>query len=1346
MTRPTFTLPVAFIFFSIVSFFSSSCSYVTPEAENPNPGLEKLSTDFQVKDGTISLRKRVIGYEINQKTNTVKNTRKNWLCGWAPVTQSGSWHGVYGLSHSPYRSRHCNMEFRISKDGKNLEARSINLNFLNDYERWPLLFTIPIKQHFFYEKDVDSRGRQLNKYKKVTDRKNWQLAPIMDLDLKGIHFHDLTRRPHASRRFGSPPSQVTDVFDIEVSKEDSQQFLAFNGTLVNSAFGSKVQHVYRFNFLEIKENPNFKKTPYNSRNAKHMNILHILGYQPNGFDEVNYAAHWDVSEPVEFCLNGFPDDSRNYKKVAEDVLEEANKAMVKIGAVKEDQKAFIISKKQPKYHFDLRCPSITWVDDAILSLRAPLGIGLVNTNIKTGEILWGGAVIWGGLIDRIVNNYSEPVADAILQNTHDMMIASETSQNSSRHNNSYFEDIQGHLNIKSMAHGFTTLKDVVNSNNSHINISDILHQLQKRNERINESIENMNENKDDNSKSSQYMTTKRKELVKEIDKTNSHLKYLSRFNPHSVMKLSLDDQDLDYDNTYQPESEEEYIQGLIAGTGLGTPIDYTDEEKQKFKYAQSKNMSLEKVQSMIKEQLSQQHIPFDADNTLENYYDEISVAVSNMNGMERLKATRSFIKNVTLHELGHVIGLGHQFEANHMPKKGMVPSKIYNELATEVPRLHNYSSIMDYMSGITGVSLPYEKVKMKIQDELTLSYLYNQEYSSYKSGDENFTFFKVPPNGVIPNQTIKGNNAYRTRYMPQCSDLDAWLATNPYCRRWDRGHDAPSLVKENLKSYTDSFIKQMNSFTEATGGSPHWAQYRLWRKTYDLMNHNRTFYDNMRYHLANNKVYRSVFDKLKKDEEALLSFTKACIDPSSAKNDTWGVEFTKLAIEPLMSETEASTLQDLQEKQVYASDDSPLSYKNIYHRYKNIAREYSIHSLDQGEKAMDNLETKLNKNGLAFSELQKLCRASKKSLDVANLLLSLKGEDHTIMDYDTAISPTGLRGGQASYDYSRLFGTYDQLGLLPIKIATLDVLTNTSSTMRYRWWNIGKPMYNDSNEGKFGYFSLYPKEFTSIISTTIKNNMKFGGSQLQETANMSIANLYMNYFLFRTFFMSNDNQSRGFNSNYLKNLKEQTHFHINLVAILLETIDISGEPKNKRFGFRPKLFNPAKRSLVDLPEAYVLPEKRVIVRGNDSQIIIPITKMRFIDQRAAYVWAIEVSYDKTSYDDPLQGFTVKNVVSELSTQELNKCMSGSKGLGSFFNSNEEFSGFQIDPGIATDPDAQTNFEKTLNEGFKVYHSRKGLRPDQLGCEESVKGVGLIASTALSLNGFFLQQIYEYIKK
>ena len=1358
-----FALPVTPIYLLLMLFWMTSCSYVTPEAENPNPGLEKDSTDFQVQDGILSLRKHVIGYEIDQETNTViRNTHKTWLCGWAPIIQSGKWHGAGGLSVASYRSRHCNMEFRITNNGKSLEARTINLNFPNDYGRWPLLFSIPIMQHFFYEKDVDSRGRELNKYKKVTDRANWAVRPYMDLDLQGIYFYDSRRNPHYSYS-GTTQSLVTDIFDIEVSKEKDRQFIAFNGTLVHGRWGSKIQHVFRFNFLEIKENPNFVQTPYDSRNSNHMNILHILGYQPNGFDQVSYAAHWDISKPVEFCLNGFPDDYRNYRKIGEEVIEELNKAMVKIGAISSNQKAFVVSETQPKYHFDLRCPSITWVDDPILSMRAPLGIGLVNTNLKTGEILWGGAIIWGGFIDHIINRDSESIALTAFNNTYEEINPPFLSPY-----NSSFKDIHNHLDVRPLARGLKGFDELVQESNSYI--EEMTSWFQHRRDQINLSLEKLRQQ----SLSAEDFEERRKELEEELERVTSLLDHflldksliqLSQPNNKVLISFSPSDQDLTYNNTW-PKSEDDHILDMISWTGLSSPLPAapweTTDTTDKLVSSAPESMSSEQVQASFQEQFSYQDAPFDSENFLENYYYDLSAAIGDMDGQERLKASQSFIKYLTLHECGHIIGLGHQFAANHMPEKGSVPPHIYNELAAEVPSRHNYSSIMDYASGRTAVSIPSEKIKIQIQDELALRYLYKQEYSTYKAGDKHFTFFQLPVNGIIPNQTSLDGKVYTARYMPQCSDGEAWLATDPHCRPWDRGYDAPTIVQENLDQYTNSFIREMNSFTEATGGNPRLAKFQLWRRTYDLMNQNRTFYDSMRYHMANNEVYNSVFHKLKKNEDALLNFSEACIDPSQALDDKWGVEFTKLAIQPLMSEMGVISLKALQEKQARLPDDHHFSYQSIYSDYKQLVQEQK--DMDIGDdKYFENLEVALNEKGLTFSKLQKLCRASKQALDVAEFLLTLKGQDHTMIDYDRTIVPTGIHSGEARSDYSRMFGAYDQLGLLPIKLASLDVLTNTSSTMRWfrRWrgWNIGKPMYQDPNIGKAGYFSMYPNEFTNIVSTSIRNNMTFSGSQPDGSVNMSVANLYLNYFLFRTFFLSNDNQARGFNANYIQNLKAQTQFQIHIRPILLESIKIKNKPVNRRFGFRAKMYNHAKRALVELPQIYALPDRRIILRGDDAQIVIPITKIRFINQDTAFIWVLRVSYDRTSYDDPLEKFAVKNIMSDLAIRELDKCMSGLTGLASFFDyvdedetdgedddKKETFQGFIIGERINNDIDDQTNFEKSLDDAFDTYHNREGLTPSQLACEDSVKGLGLITATVLSLNGYLIPQIYDYIRK
>lgn len=1302
----------------------SSCTYVTPEAENPTPGLEQEATQGVVQNGLLSIRKSFLGIEINQIENTWINKRKKWLCGWAPVDQSGKIRGAGGLSATPYSSRHCNLEFRISDDGTNLEAREMDVDYINDVDKWPLLFTIPIRTHYFYEKEVDARGRELNRYRKVSDRKNWQLAPIMDLDLKNIYIHAIDKRPLGPSFFEG--TILTDVSNVELSQEKNERnFLAFNGTQVSMFYGSYIQHEMRFNFYEYKDNPNYKKTPYNSRNSKYMNILHILGGRPDGIHEVNMAAHWDISEPVEFCLNDFPEDSRNYRQIGVDVIEEMNAAMIKIKAIPAGKKAFVISDRKMKYSFDLRCPSITWVDDPALSLRAPLGIGLVNTNIQTGEILWGGAIIWGGLIDYIINRDSESVSDAMARNTHEMLQNIESSKY-----NPYFKDVESQLQLKSWSPGFQTLQDLVSmvpQLDTNALIEGLSQQIQESDVRIT------------SGQLSQEEQLAEQQKKQDAEQTMKNLRELVSSQEYSALRrngdLSLNSNSLSESVRDQSiQSEEDYIARLQQATQLNANPSYNDEEREKLSLIRKGLEGEEGMRVLTREYLAQQNMIHDSDNLIENHYYSWQAATAKMGALEKLAAAKSTIKNVTLHEFGHVVGLGHQFEGNILPEKGSIPDSVYNSLVAEVPHRHNYTSIMDYQSGHTEVSLPYEKVKMQIQDELTLTYLYLQKYASFLPGDNDFTFHEVPAMGIIPSQTNKNGKTYQTRYLPQCSDFDAWLATSPYCRRWDRGHDAPTIVEENLKEYTDSFISRFNSFTEATGGNPFWANYLLWYSTYNLMNSNRTFYDHMRYTVGDNELYRSVFDKVKKDEEALLLFSKSCVDPSQAP-DRLQVEFAKLALQPLLADGQSLVLEDRQ---------SETNYSEILSAYKSVLGDTNTRDLD--DAGFDEIEQDLNSAGIGFTEVQKLCRASQKSLATAKLLLSLKGPDHPNMNYNNAIVPTGLRGGNATMDFSRIWGTYNQLGLLPVKLAALDVLTNTSSTMQFGWWSVGKPKFSDKNEGKFGYYSLYPEEFTDVIGTAVKNNMGFGGTQLQDAASMSVANLYMSYFLFRTFFWSNDGQARGFQANYIEDLKAQTKFQVDIVAVLLEAIDIPGQPTNRRFGFRPKVFNFAKRTLTDLPDAYALPDKRVIVRGNDSQIIMPLTKMRFLGQEAAYVWALEVTYDKTAYDDPLQGYTVKNSISELTTQELDKCIGGATGLASFFNTDQEFAGFQIDPGIATDPDAQTNFEKSLQDAFEAYQNREGLSPTQVGCEESVKGIGLITSTALSLNGFILPQVFEYIKK
>ena len=166
---------------------------------------------------------------------------------------------------------------------------------------------------------------------------------------------------------------------------------------------------------------------------------------------------------------------------------------------------------------------------------------------------------------------------------------------------------------------------------------------------------------------------------------------------------------------------------------------------------------------------------------------------------------------------------------------------------------------------------------------------------------------------------------------------------------------------------------------------------------------------------------------------------------------------------------------------------------------------------------------------------------------------------------------------------------------------------------------------------------------------------------------------------------------------------------------------------------------------MDLDRAYALPDREVIISGNDAEILMPITKMRYLGQDSFYVWALYLTYDKTSYDDPLIAYSIKTAINELTIQELDKCIGGNRGLSSFFDS-EEFKGFDIRPDIAKDQTSQARFENSLKEAFHLYQNREGFEPFQRGCEQSKNGIGLITATALSLNGYFSLGVFDFVKK
>lgn len=1309
------------LFALALSLVTTHCSYITPEAEQPVPGLEKSDVYSVMKDGVLSVKKSFFGIEINQETNTFKNKRKTFLCGWAPVVDSGRIKNITGLTASPLSSRHCNIEFHISDDGKNLLGIQVDTNN-RPFKDWTKILSIPIIQHYFYEKDVDSRGRELNRYKKVTDRKNWKLSPIMDLDVSRLNFVDITKRPSIDSGIGS---SVENTYDVETIKHKGKSYFAFTRTQTNGLFGNYGQVDIRYNFLEFEGTPGFKKTPYDVSASRHINILHILGSRPDGVNQVHYAAHWDLSKPIEVCLNGFPDDYRNYKDIGRDILKEVNQKLYKIGATK-DKNIFRESKLNPKYDYDLRCPSITFVEDPTLSMRAPLGISLVNADVRTGEIIWGGTIIWGGLIDYLINRDSESVADAMMAS-----LSEQVSQYTQMTENPYFQDVAQKLRsvLKTPA-PFLQYNEIegYSATSSPQFVDQIIDASILDNQKNLEALAK-SQNDQEKKQALQY-------IVQSLQQQKNNVNY-QRIKSLSVAKFNEDI--LPEFKNHAWNSEQDFKNELLNSTNFNSNPNYNDEQQEALKLVENGFQSLEAMNKLNRYSFKIEQNLFDMDNRIENHYYEWMNALSSIQPGDKKEAARSILKGVILHEWGHALGMGHQFAGNKLPVRGSVPDKVYNRLKAESKNFHNYSSIMDYQSGHTEVTLPYEAVELKIHDELVLQYLYNQKFSSYTPGEDDFRFHDIPPGGVIPSEFTELGKKYITRYLPACSDLDAWKAEDPYCRRWDRGYDAPSIVSESYKEYSETFLSRMNSFTSATGGNDTLATYGLWAGTYNMMNNGRTYYDLLRYQMVDdgNPIYNSALRRIKSEPDALLSFSEACIDPTQAPK-AYQQDFAKLSLR--LTPVKAQTIV---EKEMRKATQKQGLYSSLLQKFSNLIDGRNI--ADMNHQEIQQLEDEMYEQGLAFTEVQKLCRATKDSLNIAKTLLNLSGPDHVIKDFDQAIVPTGMTSDGVSQDYSKIFGKYNQLGILPIKMAVLDLLTSVSSTMKYGYWMVPKPKYSSFNNGKYAYYAFYPKEFTDVIASSIKNNMMFGDTLIQQNASLSVANLYMSYFLRQAFNYANDD-TIGIRSNYIDDIKKQTEFNVSMSPVILEAITKPNVDKSKVFGFNAKIFTLGESRPIDLPEAYVLPGRRAIVKGNEGQIILPLSKIRFISDTTAYLWAIDISYDKASRKDPLEPYSIKNTVKSTTIREFAKCIDGENGLSAFMNS-ENFNGFTITPGISVDEGFQEIFDESVDKAFDAFQAQTGeKKPTQIECQETVRGVGLIGATALSLNGYILPQVFQYIKK
>src|SRR5690606_22372574 len=140
---------------------------------------------------------------------------------------------------------------------------------------------------------------------------------------------------------------------------------------------------------------------------------------------------------------------------------------------------------------------------------------------------------------------------------------------------------------------------------------------------------------------------------------------------------------------------------------------------------------------------------------------------------------------------------------------------------------------------------------------------------------------------------------------------------------------------------------------------------------------------------------------------------------------------------------------------------------------------------------------------------------------------------------------------------------------------------------------------------------------------------------------------------------------------------------------------------------------------------------------NQQQIFLPITRLRYINDKWAYIWAIDLTYHHKD-DDPLKGYSVKFGLDRLVQDQLDQCVNGDgTGLSFYFNNNNDlFKGFDVGTGIAIKDDLQTNFDRSVRQSFADYYKAKfgDKQADPHACENALRSMRQIVSSAALMNG------------
>ena len=268
----------------------------------------------------------------------------------------------------------------------------------------------------------------------------------------------------------------------------------------------------------------------------------------------------------------------------------------------------------------------------------------------------------------------------------------------------------------------------------------------------------------------------------------------------------------------------------------------------------------------------------------------------------------------------------------------------------------------------------------------------------------------------------------------------------------------------------------------------------------------------------------------------------------------------------------------------------------------------------------------------ADPEFEELCNVNRNIIEKLNSFITDPGPDFTTYDDTTAAFSSSWFGVDSYSSWARVFGTFKELSVLPIKYSALHTLTTARP-----FWNWGPyiiPIEKYSRPGKntkYSYASLYPYEFTNAISTSVTENIKIstaGGDK-----EMGRIAMFMGSFLysgFKSFYSTND--YHPFGNEYMSMITTQSRFIFNnwwpFVPIFIRVVrdkDTKADPDRVQ-SFSAVIYEWGEEP-VELGDAYALPKGKMIFSASPNQFVYPVTDMIFLTDNLALTWGIRVQYE-----------------------------------------------------------------------------------------------------------------------